>query len=156
MTKTKPSLQSFATPRPDSRQDLVRQALKYLLSGGLYFGSGYLLFAALWSGLHWSLWWAKLAANVFGWSVNFILQRYWAFNHPSLSEYKTRVTGRYIAITLFDFLLDYLIVAGLKTVGVTPYLGQFASAGFFTVWNYFWYRFWVFPAAARTKTTRSK
>jgi hypothetical protein len=38
-----------------------------------------------------------------------------------------------------------LIVASLKSVGLTPYLGQFVSSGFFTIWNYFWYRFWVFP-----------
>jgi putative flippase GtrA len=41
--------------------------------------------------------------------------------------------------------MDYGIVAGLKAAGITPYIGQFISSGFFTVWNYFWYRFWVFP-----------
>jgi putative flippase GtrA len=124
---------------------LLIQFVEYMISGGAYFWSGYALFAVLWSGLGWSLWWAKLSANIFGWTVNFLLQRYWVFNNKSLKGHQTAVTGRYIFITLLDFLLDYLIVASLKAFGITPYIGQFVSSGFFTVWNYFWYRFWVFP-----------
>lgn len=128
-----------------SRHKHLIQFVEYLISGGAYFWSGYALFALLWSGLGWSLWWAKLGANVFGWTVNFALQRFWVFRNPDLKDHATAVTGRYIFITLVDFVLDYLIVAGLRTVGITPYIGQFISSGFFTLWNYFWYRFWVFP-----------
>jgi putative flippase GtrA len=73
------------------------------------------------------------------------MQRYWVFNNKSLKGHQTEVTGRYIFITLVDFVLNYLIVASLKAVGISPYIGQFISSGFFTVWNYLWYRFWVFP-----------
>jgi len=124
---------------------LIIQAIEYLVSGGAYFWSGYALFAFLWSGLGWSLWWAKLGANIFGWTVNFILQRYWVFRNPHLKGKLAKVSGRYIVITLVDFLLDYFIVYGLKRAGLTPYIGQFVSAGFFTLWNYVWYRWWVFP-----------
>ncbi len=74
-----------------------------------------------------------------------MLQRFWVFNNPKLKQHQTEVTSRYIVITLVDFVLDYFIVYGLKLVGVTPYIGQFLSAGFFTGWNYLWYRLWVFP-----------
>jgi len=94
---------------------------------------------------HLNLWWAKLAANIFGWTINYLLQRYWVFKNPKLAKHQTEVTTRYIMITLVDFVLDYLIVASLKSVGITPYIGQFVSSGFFTFWNYLWYRFWVFP-----------
>ncbi len=133
---------------------LLIQFAEYMISGGAYFWSGYALFAYLWSGLHWSLWWAKLSANVFGWTVNFILQRYWVFNNKALKNHLTQVSGRYIFITLVDFLLDYVIVASLRHVGITPYIGQFVSSGFFTVWNYFWYRFWVFPEKLAKKRVR--
>lgn len=125
-----------------------------MISGGAYFWSGYVLFAYLWSGLHWSLWWAKLAANIFGWSVNFVLQRFWVFRSSGLKGHASEVTGRYIFITLVDFLLDYLIVAGLRVIGLTPYIGQFVSSGFFTVWNYLWYRFWVFPEKFARKKSK--
>lgn len=121
-----------------------KRFVEYLVSGGAYFWSGYALFAVLFSGLHWNLWWAKLSANVFGWTVNYLLQRFWVFRNPSLAKHRTEVTGRYIFITLVDFVLDYLIVRGLSAVGITPYIGQFVSSGFFTFWNYLWYRNWVF------------
>lgn len=121
------------------------QLLEYIISGGAYFWVGYGVFALCWSYFGWSLWWAKLSANIIGWTVNYLMQRYWVFNNLGLKSMQTQVTGRYIFITLVDFVMDYLIVAGLRSVGVSPYIGQFISAGFFTVWNYFWYRFWVFP-----------
>ena len=136
------------------KQNRNIQIVEYLISGGAYFWVGYITFAVLWSGLKWSLWWAKLLANLVGWTVNYLMQRYWVFRNSQLSKHKTEVTGRYIFITLIDFGLDYLIVSGLKQAGLTPYVGQFISAGFFTVWNYLWYKFWVFPE--KFKTTKHK
>ena len=130
----------------NSRQRrLTIQAAEYLVSGGAYFWTGYGLFALLWSVLGWSLWWAKLGANLVGWTVNFSLQRYWVFRNPHLKDKLAKVTGRYVVITLVDFVMDYFIVYSLRQAGITPYIGQFVSAGFFTVWNYAWYRWWVFP-----------
>jgi putative flippase GtrA len=130
------------------RPEVVR-IVQYMISGGAYFWSGYIVFfiADQWLGLN--LWWAKLAANLTGWTVNFLLQRYWVFNSSSLKGKQTQVTSRYVAITALNFILDYLIVRGLKSLGLTPYLGQFVSAGFFTVWNYLWYKLWVFKGTPK-------
>ena len=128
-----------------NRRNNVKQAIEYLVSGGAYFWSGYLAFFIFDKGFHWTLWWAKITADLVGWIVNYVLQRYWVFNNPDLAKHKTDVTTRYIFITAVDFVLDYIIVKELKTHGLTPYLGQFVSAGFFTVWNYIFYKFWVFP-----------
>lgn len=121
------------------------QFVQYMVSGGLYFWTGYLVFFVCYSLSHWTLWWAKITADVIGWAVNYGLQRFWVFSGPTLSEHRIEVTGRYAIVTIVDFLLDYLIVRELKVIGITPYIGQFISAGFFTVWNYIWYRWWVFP-----------
>ena len=121
-------------PKKPKISELKRIA-EYFVSGGAYFWTGYGMFFALDKGLHFSLWWAKLAANITGWIVNYILQRYWVFNNSNLKNHQTEVTGRYAVITITDFLLDYLIVAGLKNVGISPYIGQFVSSGFFTAWN---------------------
>jgi len=129
----------------NKNRKLAIQIAEYLISGGAYFWTGYGVFALLWSVLGWSLWWAKLGANVVGWTVNFLLQRYWVFKNPHLKGHLGQVSGRYVVITLIDFVLDYLIVNGLRQIGITPYIGQFVSAGFFTIWNYIWYRWWVFP-----------
>ena len=128
-----------------NRRKLLIQFIEYMISGGAYFWVGYAAFAYFWSGLHWSLWWATITSNVIGWTVNYLLQRFWVFNNIALKGHQTQVTGRYAFITLVDFLLNYLILYSLRKAGITPYIGQFISSGFFTVWNYLWYRFWVFP-----------
>jgi putative flippase GtrA len=131
----------------------ILQFVEYMVSGGVYFWSGYLAFFVFWSLLHWSLWWAKILADIIGWAINYMLQRFWVFSNDTLGEHRIQVTARYAVITLVDFGLDYVIVWGLRDLGLTPYLGQFVSAGFFTVWNYLWYRFWVFP---ETHTVRGR
>lgn len=127
----------------------LSQAIEYLISGGVYFWAGYGLFAILWSGLGWSLWWATIISNVFGWCINFALQRYWVFKNSNLNGHNSEITWRYTLITLVDFGLNYLILYGLRKIGISPYIGQFVSAGFFTIWNYAWYRYWVFPEKLR-------
>lgn len=138
------------------QRKLAIQFVEYMITGGAYFWTGYLVFFICDSFLGWTLWWAKLSANIIGWTINFILQRYWVFKNPHLKGHLGEVTGRYLFITLVDFVLDYLIVYGLVQIGITPYIGQFVSSGFFTIWNYLWYRFWVFPehlAKKRPKVT---
>jgi putative flippase GtrA len=118
---------------------------EYMISGGAYFWSGYATFGFMDKIIGANFFWAKSVSTLAGWTVNYILQRYWVFKNPKLANHQTEVTSRYVIITLVDFVLDFLIVYYLKRIGITPYIGQFVSAAFFTVWNYFWYKFWVFP-----------
>lgn len=134
----------------------IRRFTEYMISGGAYFWSGYLVFFVIDKGLHGSFFWAKSVSTLAGWTVNYVLQRYWVFNNSKLKKHQTEVTGRYIFITLVDFVLDYFIVLGLKLGGLTPYLGQFVSSGFFTVWNYLWYKYYVFPDKYPRKSNKSK
>jgi putative flippase GtrA len=141
--KTKIKIEAAAHKQKRRKFELVR-IVEYMVSGGAYFWSGYLAFLFIDKGLGLTFFWAKSLSTLVGWTVNYLLQRYWVFRNPKLAKHQPEVTGRFIIITLVDFVLDYLIVYALKIHGVTPYIGQFASAGFFTVWNYFWYKAWVF------------
>lgn len=132
----------------------IKRITEYMISGGAYFWSGYFVFFVIDKGLGLAFFWAKTVSMLFGWTVNFMLQRYWVFRNPELKKHQTEVTGRYIVITLVDFVMDYFLVWGLKLIGITPYIGQFISAGFFTVWNYLWYKYWVFPEKFSKKKTR--
>src|SRR4051794_29843665 len=98
-----------------SQKREIKRFTEYMISGGAYFWSGYLVFFAIDKGLKGSFFWAKSLSTLAGWTVNYILQRYWVFRNPSLKKHQTEVTGRYIVITLVDFVLDYLIVFSLKT-----------------------------------------
>jgi putative flippase GtrA len=132
--------------KKSKRSKVVIQFIEYMISGGVYFWVGYGILNYLYYAAHWSLWWSTILSNVVGWTANFILQRFWVFNNQSLKGHQTQVTTRYIFITLVDFVMNYYILLALKNVGITPAIGQFVSSGFFTVWNYLWYKYWVFPA----------
>ena len=136
--------------RPDKAT--ISQFIKYMSGGGLYFWSGYAIFAGCYSGLHWGWLPSKMLADAVGWTLNYLVQRYWAFDNSGLKAHEGRNRGRYITLSLVDTVLDYAIVGGLVYLGVTPYIGMFVAAGFFTFWNYFWYRFWVFPENTAAKS----
>ena len=127
------------------KHKLLIQFIEYLVSGGVYFWVGYALLDYLYYAAHWNLWWSTIVSNLVGWTVNYILQRFWVFSNKSLKAHATQVTGRYIFITLVDFVLNYFILYGLKQISITPAIGQFISSAFFTIWNWFWYKLWVFP-----------
>jgi putative flippase GtrA len=129
----------------NKRKDFIKQFAKYMSGGTLYFWVGYGVFALCYSGLKWSWLPAKVAADAIGWSLNYLVQRYWAFNSDHLKLGEMQHIGRYISIESVGFVIDYLIIFGLNEVGITPYIGFFVSSGFFTVWSYLWYKYWVFP-----------
>lgn len=124
--------------------EIVR-IVQYMVSGGAFFWSGYLAFFFVDKVLMASFFWAKVTSTLVGWTVNFLLQRYWVFKNPRLKGHFARITGRYLFISALNLVIDYFLVLKLKDAGLTPYLGMFVSAGFFTVWNYLWYKYWVFP-----------
>lgn len=127
----------------------LRRIVEYSISGGAYFWSGYIAFFVFDHFLGFSLWWSTSLSFLIGWTVNYILQRYWVFNDSKLAGQQIKVTSRYIIISLVNLLINYVILDSLKKVGITPYIGQFISAAFFTVWNYLWYKLWVFSGARK-------
>jgi putative flippase GtrA len=124
----------------------IVQFLEYLVGGATYFWSGYAIFAVCYSLLGWNWVYAKILADIVGWTLNYLVQRYWAFNNPKLRRHELEIAGRYTVLTIFNLGLDYAIIWSLNSAGVSPYIGFFISAAFFTIWNYLWYRFWVFYA----------
>jgi putative flippase GtrA len=128
----------------NSKRTLVEQVVKYTISGGAFFWSGYLLFALLYSGFGVDVGPAKVLSYLFGLSVNFALVRWWVFRTKRPVDHLPEVSLRYAALSALNLVIDYLIVVGLARLGITPYLGQFISSGFFTLWNFFFYKFWVF------------
>lgn len=132
------------------------QFSKYLAGGSVYFWSSYAIFAICYSGLKWSWFPAKIAADAVGWTLNYVVQRYWAFASSHLKLSEMQHVSRYLFIETIGFVLDYLIIGGLNAIGITPYIGFFISAGFFTIWSYLWYKYWVFPEKKHMTVTVEK
>ncbi|HSX04869.1 MAG TPA: GtrA family protein [Candidatus Saccharimonadales bacterium] len=126
------------------------QFAKYMTGGGLYFVIGYAVFAVCYSGLHWSWFPAKIVSDAIGWTFNYLVQRLWAFK-DQIHLTELQHAGRYVFIESVGFVMDYLMIWGLKAIGITPYIGFFISAGFFTVWSFVWYKYWVFPETGGKK-----
>jgi putative flippase GtrA len=124
---------------------LLIQLTEYMISGGAWFWVGYASFAFLDLVLGVTFWTAKISSYLIGASINFLLQRYWVFRvRKNTQKQVGNAAKRYYGLMVVNFVLDQGIVGGLRELGVTPYIGQFISAGFFTVWNWLWYSLWVF------------
>lgn len=134
----------FKLKKKEERE--VRRIVEYLISGGAFFWSGYIVLISL----NWllgpdALWLSTSASYVVGWIVNYLLQRYWVFDNPKLAKHQTEVTERYIIISVVNLGINYLIIKLWVDFGYRIEIGPFVASGFFTVWNYLWYKFWVFP-----------
>lgn len=131
------------------------QITQYAITGGAWFWSGYAMFALCFSVFHLGIIPSKIISYVFGLSVNFVLERFWVFNSRDARKNLDKVSVRYVLLSAVNLAIDTLIVWSLSKVGITPYIGQFVSAGFFTFWNYVWYRLWVFARKATPKPRRA-
>lgn len=120
----------------------VKRIAEYMVGGGIWFWSGYIIIVLLYDRM--PLFWVNFIGNSVGITLNFIVERYWVFKTKRPTSLLV-ASKRYIIYTVLNaFLLNYLILSGLKSVGIEPKFGQFIAAGFFTVWNYIWYKAWVF------------
>lgn len=132
----------------------AKRIVEYFISGGVWFWSGY--FIIIFSYEHIGLFAANLLGNGVGITLNFFLERYWVFKNKRPSTLFV-ATQRYIIYTALNaFLLNYLILLGFSRLGIGPEIGQFGAAGFFTVWNYLWYKAWVFKGLEKKPTVRAK
>ncbi len=123
---------------------LLVQFTEYMVSGGAWFWVGYGAFAVLDKVFHVPFWPTKISSYIIGASVNFLLQRYWVFKTKRAGQQLGDSAKRYYSLMVVNFVLDQGIVGGLRAIGISPYIGQFISSGFFTVWNWLWYKLWVF------------
>jgi putative flippase GtrA len=122
---------------------LLIQFAEYMFTGGVWFWSGYVIIVTLDDYI--GLFWANLLGNAVGITLNYLLSRYWVFKTKKKSKSNEKAV-RYIVYTALNaFLLNFLILYGLEEgFGLDPAIGQFIASGFFTVWNFVWYKLWVF------------
>lgn len=138
-----------------NRREFVRFA-EYMAAGGAQFWSGYIGFAILDKVLGVTFWPAKILAYFIGATVNFFLERYWVFAQKKTTRKDVEDSAQKFYLLMFiNFVLDLAIVGGLREIGISPYIGQFVSAGFFTVFNYIFFKIWVFSKKTK-KTKKSK
>jgi len=131
------------------------QFSEYMFAGGVWFWSGYILIILLDDVV--GLFAANFIGNAVGITLNFLLEKYWVFKTDG--EAKVGIAaGRYVAYTAINaFGLNFLILFALREyAGIKPEIGQFIASAFFTGWNYYWYKNWVFKGQEHQKSPRTR
>ena len=153
--KTSRLKKAKANKKQTRTRKLFVQFGQYMITGGVWFWSGYALISLLDN--HIGLFKANLIGNTVGFTLNFLLERYWVFRSKKSAKLGVMAL-RYIVYTALNaLLLNFLILYGLREyAGLKPEFGQFIASGFFTIWNYVWYKLWVFKKdpLRRPKRTR--
>jgi putative flippase GtrA len=131
----------------------LERFVRYMIGGGVWFWSGYVIIVYLDDRI--PLFWANFTGNAVGITLNFVAQRYWAFTSARAPKLLT-TTRRYLIYTALNaFGLNFLILSELKRIGIEPKFGQFIAAAFFAIWNYAWYKSWVFRGQTNRSTAES-
>lgn len=134
---------------------IIFQFAQYMITGGVWFWSGYALISLLDN--HIGLFAANLVGNSVGFSLNFLLERYWVFRSKKPAKLGVMALRYLIYTALNALLLNYLILYALqKYAHLEPEIGQFIASGFFTVWNYIWYKLWVFKKEPQRRPKRTR
>lgn len=132
---------------PHSRGGLVRRmlepsAVRYLLVGGSAFLFDAGLLALFREIFHWPVWVSAGTAFVLSFFFTYTLQR--AFSFQSELPHGQALM-RYIALVAFNTLATMSIVAVIALTPLGWFGGKVIATALTTVWNYFIYRWWVFP-----------
>ena len=117
--------------------------LRYLLIGGSSFVLDFGLLFLLHEALSVPLWLATAVAFLASFAFNYLLQR--AFSFTSNSAHGPALI-KYTLLVLFNTVAISLIVSGFDFLGASWEVGKIIATALTTLWNYFFYRFWIFPA----------
>ncbi len=124
---------------------------KYYLAGSAFFWSAYGVFILLFTILNVNYAVAKVVSALVGNVINYALEKYWVFGKNNRKRETKIELFRYISFQIMNFLIDYLLVFYLwVSFGLRPEIGTFVAAGFFTVWTYLGFKFWVFRSSKKS------
>ena len=131
--------------------------IKLQLAGNILFWGTYLGFFLLYEVANWSEVAALAVASVIAHGFFFIANKEWVFDESSSRRKTSREITRFIIFMGINYFINLGIIAGLSHYfGITPYIGQFISAMFFTVWTFVGLKYWVFHEAHRHASLRTR
>ncbi len=124
---------------------LFVEFIKLWLAGNILFWGTYGGYFVLHELAGWSDIPALATASIIAHGLFFVVNKEWVFEEKGNRRKTSDEIRRFIIFMGINYFINLGIVAGLNTYfGITPYIGQFVAAGFFTVWNFIGLRFWVF------------
>lgn len=131
------------------------QFIKLQLAGNILFWGTYIGFFLLYEFAHWSQTAALAVASIIAHAAFFFVDKKWVF-HEHEGRRKTRVElFRFIIFMGLNYFINLGIITGLSVYfDITPYIGQFISALFFTFWTFIGLKYWVFRKPRRVRKAK--
>lgn len=121
-------------------------AVRYLVVGGVAFSFDFVLLFLLHDLIEVALYIATPVAFLTSFALTFVMQRKITFE--TASGWGPSAL-KYIALVIFNTFATTAIVTGIDAAGWHWGLGKGLAVASTTVWNYFGYRYWIFPPSAR-------
>jgi len=118
------------------------ELMRFVVVGLIGFGVDFGLLWALHDGARAPLWLSTVVAFLLSFFVTYTLQRTVAFQSASPHG---RALLKYAALVSFNTIAAVAIVGIANTLADSWVVGKVASTAVTTVWNYFIYRWWIFP-----------
>ena len=126
---------------------LVKQLVKFGLSGGATVAADYATFALTYRVFGFDLFFATALSLLAGFVVSFTLNRQWVFNAKSADAEKRAIEQLVLYATLFVFntVAAFLFLEFAKHEwGLDPLLGKPITMVFITAWNFLIYKKFIF------------
>lgn len=132
--------------------------IKLQLAGNILFWGTYIGYFLLHELANWSELAALATASTIAHIAFFIADSEWVFDEKGERRKTPGELWRFVVFMGLNYFINLGIITGLSYYfDITPYIGQFISALFFTFWTFIGLRYWVFPQPSkRRRTTNAK
>jgi putative flippase GtrA len=128
-------------------QNLI-EFVKLQLAGNILFWGTYFGFFMLYEVANWTEVASLAIASVIAHIAFFIVNSEWVFDEKGQRRKSKGELTRFILFMGLNYFINLGIIYGLsRYLDITPYIGQFIAALFFTLWTFLGLKYWVFSEA---------
>lgn len=133
------------------------QFIKLQLAGNVLFWGTYIGYFVLHDVLDWRSITALVVASLAAHVAFFIIDKEWVFDTKTGKEKTTSEVVKFALFMGLNFFINLGIITGLERYfDISPYIGQFIAALFFTFWTYFGLKLWVFDTHPHSLLTKRR
>jgi putative flippase GtrA len=137
-------------------QNLI-EFIKLQLAGNILFWGTYFGFFLLYEVANWTEVLALAVASVIAHVMFFIANSEWVFDEKGERRKSSGELTRFVVFMGVNYFINLGIIYALSHFfSITPYIGQFISALFFTLWTFIGLKYWVFSEAHRHASLRAR
>lgn len=133
------------------------QFIKLQIAGNVLFWGTYIGYFVLHELAHQSELVSIALASIVAHILFFIVDSEWVFDEKGSRRKTPGELTRFVLFMGMNYFINLGIIYGLSTyLGITPYIGQFIAALFFTFWTFIGLKYWVFRKKPIKRANRGK